>query len=580
MEFADFSEWGLSRLPDRCYSGAQHPILMSDSDHSRSGSWTARILAVFLILVVASALGGALYIKHLADERLRVNDRIEELSRQSSEWIEARRWADAATALDEIDRLRPQMEVVSSGRAAISAGLEEEQRQFVEYWTGEAETALELGRLDDAIQAAHTALEKYPGQPELTALLEKAEATRSEHTRRTLIEVAASAIRDRQWDEAEAKAAELTAAFPESAEAPGLLEEIRAGREKDARDLARARELFAAAQARDTGTFDPEAFEWLQEAIALAPGEAQIAELHAKIGALTRTIRVPEDFDDLQAAIAAARNRDRLVISEGTFKGPLVIDKVLTLEGAGRDKTIVEVEAAEGTAATFGPNSGGTTVSGIAFLHLGFDDSEERFSAILVRGAEVNFNDCRAADAAGHGLAVIEGAHVSANRCLFDHNGWDGVAIRGQASRGEFTECQATGNTGHGFDVWDGATATILRSEARENSGNGILVHTTAGSVAVGENTLRANREYGIVLYAAASGRIHANRSLENLLGGMAVRAAARGLEVVENTLEKNEGPGLFLERGLDASAYATNPATGNPAGQDIVANADFSTGD
>src|SRR5690606_24010076 len=130
------------------------------------------------------------------------------------------------------------------------------------------------------------------------------------------------------------------------------------------------------------------------------------------------------------------------------------------------------------------------------------------------------------------------------------------------------------------FDLWDGGSAAIHQSVARDNSGNGIVVGTTADNVVIGNCDLRANREYGIVVANASSGRVHGNRCRENLLGGMAIRTAAARLIFENNVLEKNLGPGLALERGLDPKVFATNTATGNAGGQNVVANGDFSSGD
>ncbi|MCW1925205.1 right-handed parallel beta-helix repeat-containing protein [Luteolibacter arcticus] len=540
----------------------------------------ARVAAVFLILLVAVAGGGAIYLKHLADQKLRVNERLAFLERLGAMMIEARRWPEATSAYNEIDQIRPGTKTSEIGRRSIEAGMEEEQRQFVGYWSGEATNAFELGRLEDAISAARKVLEKYPNQKEIAELLQKAEQARSTQAREELVTATSAAIQKRRWDEADFKAKQLADSFPGDPEGNALLAEIRAGRDKEAKDRQRARQLFDAAKQRDTGAFDRNAYEWLREAAALAPEDAEIATLYQKIAAYTRTIQVPADYPKLADAIASARDRDRIVVAEGTFTGPLIIDKAISLEGAGRDKTFVEVEASESTAATFGRHSGGTRVSGITFRHRGFEAGNDRFSAVLVRGAEISLSDCRAADAAGHGLAVVEAGRVTATRCLFENNGWDGVAVRGAGSRIELSECEATSNIGHGFDLWDGGSAAIHQSVARDNSGNGIVVGTTADNVVIGNCDLRANREYGIVVAAAGSGRVHANRCRENLLGGMAVRTAAARLIFENNILEKNLGPGLALEKGLLPTAFSTNTATGNAAGQNVVANGDFSSGD
>ncbi|MCW1886310.1 right-handed parallel beta-helix repeat-containing protein [Luteolibacter flavescens] len=542
-------------------------------------SVASRIFSTLVILLVLTTIGGALYAWHLADQKVRTTERLAFLERMGAKMIESRRWPEATAAYDEIDHLRPGTKAAEVGRRSIEAGMVEEQEQFVGYLSGEATSAFDLGHLDVAIEAARKVLEKYPNQKEMAELLQKAEDARTTQAREALVTATSDAIQKRRWDEAEHKANQLASSFPGDPEGNALLAEIRAGRDKETRERQRARELYDAARQRDTGTFDKTAYEWLREATGLSPDDEEIAALYEKIASYTRTIQVPGDYPQLADAIASARDRDRIVVAEGTYTGPLIVDKVITLEGAGRDKTFVEVEASESTAATFSRQSSGTRVSGITFRHRGFEAGEDRFSALLVRGAEVTLTDCRAADSAGHGLAVVEAGQVSATRCLFENNGWDGVAVRGAGSRIEFSECEAVGNIGHGFDLWDGGSAAIHQSIARDNSGNGIVVGTTADNIVIGNCDLRANREYGIVVANAGSGRIHGNRCRENLIGGMAVRVTAARLIFENNVLEKNEGPGLSLERGLDPQAFSSNTATGNSGGQNVLTNGDFAHG-
>lgn len=540
----------------------------------------ARVFSYLLILAVGIGGSGLLWVKMKEDEKFRIQERLTFLERLGGKMIDARQWPEADLAYSEIEQLKPGAESAAIGRRSIEAGMEEERRQFVGYWSGEAIAAFDLGRTDDAANAARKVLEKYPGETEIANLLQKIEQARSTQAREAMVAATTAAIQKRRWDEAENRAKDLAKAFPGDPEGNVLLAEIKAGRDKEARDRTRAQELFSAAKVRDLGQFDRDALEWLREAAALAPEDADIAALYQKMASYTRTVQVPGDFATVAEAVASSRDRDRIVIAEGTWEGPIIIDKAITLEGAGRDKTIIEVAAELSTAATFGRHAGGARVSGITFRHRGFDAGPNRFSALLVRGAEVTLNDCRIADSAGHGLAVVEAGRVVATRCLFENNGWDGVAVRGAGSRIEFTECESTGNFGHGYDIWDGGSAAIHGSIARDNSGNGILIDTTAEDVVLGENELRANREYGIVASAAGSGRIHGNRCHENLLGGMAVRFGATRLAFDNNVLEKNLGPGLALEQGLDSAAFASNQATGNQGGKNTVLDADFSSGE
>jgi parallel beta-helix repeat protein len=536
--------------------------------------------AVFALLVLGGGSAWYLYQQNEERHHLHIMERVAFLEGLGAKMIDSRQWPEADAVYKEIEELAPGSKPAVLGRRSIEAGMEEEQRQFVGYWSGEAIAAFELGRLEDAANAARKVLEKYPNQKEVADLLEKVELARSTQARETLVNAASTAIQKRRWDEAESRAKELSEAFPGDVQAKQLLGEIAAGREKDAKDRLRAKELFAAAKVRDQGRFDRDALEWLREAVALAPGDPEIDALYQKMASYTRTLQVPGDYSSLSEALASARDRDRIVVAEGVWAGPIVVDKAVTLEGAGRDKTILEVEAATSTTATFGRQSSGSRISGITFRHRGFDSGEDRFSALMVRGAEVTMNDCRIADSSGHGLAVVEAGQVAATRCVFENNGWDGVAVRGAGSRIEFTQCESVGNFGHGFDLWEGGAGAIHECVARDNSANGILVETTAENVVVANSDLRANREYGIVVSSAGSGRIHGNQCRENLLGGIAVRFAATRVTIENNSLQKNHGPGLALERGLSEPAYATNRADGNAGGKNTVTNADFSSGE
>ncbi|WP_367871959.1 right-handed parallel beta-helix repeat-containing protein [Luteolibacter sp. Populi] len=541
---------------------------------------SAAPVMVLILLLLAGVGGWYLWNQNAERTHLQVQERLAFLERLGAKMIDARQWPEADAAYQEIERLRPGSKTVLLGRRSIEAGMEEEQRQFVGYWSGEANNAFDLGRLEDAAAAARKVLDKYPGEKQIAELMGKIEQARSMQAREALVSAATAAIQKRRWDEAETKAKEFTSAFPGDAQGNSLLSEIRAGREKDEKDRMRAKELLAAAKVRDLGQFDREALEWLREAVALAPGDPEIDALYQKMASYTRTLQVPGDFKTLAEALESARDRDRIVVAEGTWTGPLIVDKAVTLEGAGKDKTIVEVEAAASTAATFGIHAGGARVSGITFRHRGFDPGANRFSVLLVRGAEVTMSDCRIADSSGHGLAVIDAGHVAATRCVFENNGWDGVAVRGAGSRIEFSKCESTGNFSHGYELLDGGSGAIHDCLGRDNSASGILVDTKAENVVIGRNDLRGNREYGVVVYSAASGRVHDNQCRENLLGGIAVRFAAARVLVENNLLEKNHGPGLALERGLRPESFTTNRTNANAGAKNIATDLDFSSGE
>jgi parallel beta-helix repeat protein len=218
----------------------------------------------------------------------------------------------------------------------------------------------------------------------------------------------------------------------------------------------------------------------------------------------------------------------------------------------------------------FAPEASGTRVTGLGFRHISFAGGNERFSAAVVRGGQVIFENCHFRDASGHGLAVIEGGAGAVTGCRFEGNGWDGAAAYGVESRLEAIECQASDNFEHGFDVWSGGTMLARGCTARGNGRNGYCV-STPGHVLLDKNKAEANREFGIVVAASQGGTISGNSLARNELGGMALHRDARGLEIRGNTAARNEGPGLVLDEGFAAAVLDRNEVRGNRGAKQVL---------
>jgi nitrous oxidase accessory protein NosD len=350
--------------------------------------------------------------------------------------------------------------------------------------------------------------------------------------------------------------------------------------EKAAADRAKAADLLAKAVSKDQGQFDQQALEWLREASALDPANKEISSRLEKMASYTRTLRVPGDFATPAEALAAARDRDRIVLEENTWKGPLVINAAIDLQGAGPGKTIIECSAADGSAVTIGPEAKGARLSGITFRHESFlAVGTDRFSAALVRGGGATFVDCHFSEASGHGLAVIESGEVVANRCRFNDNGWNGAAAIGKGSVLEIRDSESINNFEHGIETWEGASANLVNNRCEGNSRNGIHADNRSAAATIQGNQLIANREFGLVLDSAGSGRVSGNIARGNLLGGLVIRAEAATLPVTGNQSTLNQGPGLVLERGLTATAYSSNTVTKN-ATREILADANLNAAD
>jgi parallel beta-helix repeat protein len=537
---------------------------------------TARFLRFALwCLIVLSVLGfgGWTYLEMEEERSISMNTRIAFLARQGANFIENRRWPEAAEAFDEIEEIDPESERVLIGRRSIEAGMAEEQSQFTAYWKGEAIAAFEASRWDDSEKAAKQVLDKYPDENETRELLSRiAEAKREEESEEAYAAIRAM-IAKREFDAALSAARIL--ADKDGSAAP-LLKEAQSVKEKAAADRLAARDLMAQAAAMDDGEFDPMALELMREALSLAPDDAEVAARYEKMAAYTRTIRIPGDFKTVQEALASARDSDRLVIAEGIWQGPLLIPVALELEGVP-GKTFIQCAADAGSVITFSPGVKGARISGLTLRHLSFDTGAERFSLALVSGAEVGFSDCRFEQGSGHGIAVTGGGDAKVLRCRFTENGWNGIAAVGQGSLLVAEGNTLDGNFQNGIEAWDGASVILSKNICTGNSRNGIHLDCGTASTTITGNTLTGNREFGMVLSAAGGGEATGNMMGKNFLGGIVIKSDASKVAVKENVLTDNEGPGLALGKGLSGDPYTANQVTGNKGGE-ILKDVDLST--
>lgn len=531
-----------------------------------AGRW----VAVLLALVVIGCGGWWLYSRIQEDIELQRQARLVFLERQGSIFVENRRWTDATDVFNEIEALDPGSMIATFGRRSIEAGIEEEQKQFLAYWTGEAQVAVESRRWDDAERALANLTERLPAGEETSKLRERIAEGRRQAARQNALDGARAALAGGDWERVRALADEVLGANSDDPVALALRAEADAGEERQRHDLQRARELLAQARGRDVGVFDAQALEWIREAARLAPADQEIAALYDKLSQYTRTIAVPGDYETIAAAVAAARPRDRIRIGAGTWNESLQIDKAVGLEGAGRDKTVIECAAEEGPVLCWGSTADGGQASRLRLRHRTVAPGPERFSVVLVRGGRVSLSDCEVVDGSGHGVVVIDGGTAALSGCRLAGNGWDGVAVYGEGSRAEIQQCEATGNYEHGIDVWAGGTATVRDSRATGNGRNGIYL-ASPGEVVLLGNQAADNREFGIVIAGSKGGSVRANKAERNRLGGIAIHRGAIDLEVRDNRATRNSGPGLVLDRGFAARLLEQNLSSGNTAPRQVV---------
>lgn len=545
---------------------------------AHDGRWLSYFAWTIVLLTIPIGCGYIYFQSEKAKEEQRIT-RINFLERHGAILVENRRWQEAGNVYSEIELLAPDSPLVRQGRRNIDTGVIEEQNQFIGYWTGQSIAELEAGRLDEAVTAANEVIEKFPEENEAREILQRIAKARIDQARDASIAVAREALARQEWQAAANAAQKTLTSFPADPDASSIFADATASLAKAAADQARALELLEIAIARDNGQFDQIALDSLREAKSLAPLNPKITTYLEKLSSYTRTLRVPGDFATPAEALANARDQDRILLGVAAWKGPLVINSTVELQGAGFADTQIECPAEVGCPITIGPNGRKSRISGITFRHESITLGNDRFSAALVRGGSATFVDCRFIDASGHGLAVIEGGQATVSHCRFANNGWNGAAVIGRGSSLDVRDSEALNNFEHGIESWEGASVTLVNNRSEANSRNGIHIDNRDASAVITGNQLIANREFGLVLDSAGSGKVAENSARANLLGGVVIRSGAAKIPVTGNQVTLNQGPGLALEKNLSAASYAGNSISQNTDPQ-ILTTADLSASD
>jgi parallel beta-helix repeat protein len=240
------------------------------------------------------------------------------------------------------------------------------------------------------------------------------------------------------------------------------------------------------------------------------------------------------DFRSLEEALQQVPPRTLLRLADGVHRlaSPLVIDKPLRLEGAGRDTTHV-VCAAPGFVVRIAGDIR-LEARGITFRHEG----EQPANVMEVRCFLIELHDC-----------AFEGGQADdeRNRAAIAAGKWGdtvghGLVLRGTA-RGLVRGCVAQGNGACGVLLAEQAQPTLERNTCRQNKHRGIAYFGSASGTAR-NNTCEENDYYGIYVGGQAQPTLEQNTCRQNKWSGIAYFGSASGT-ARDNTCEGNEYHGI-----------------------------------
>ena len=535
------------------------------------GWWVLGLLVPGAVLA-----GGGWWWSQSADFKRREQVKLRELADSAGNLAAGHRWSEAREVWRQAAGISGSAEMVASGMRRVDAGQHEEKELRVREGTEDVRRLQAARSWDAALRRAAEVLARDPDAPEIPRMQQQIAREKDRAAAQVRLADARAAFGAKDWARAEAALRDVHRLDPTEPSTAEWDAKVVAARDKEQADREKAHRLFEAAVAQDHGVYDRALLATLHEAAGLAPDDAGIAALLAKVSAYVRILHVPGDFANLADALADVHDKDQIVLGEGVWNGGVSVDKAVILTGAGDGKTVIQCDAEAGSAVTFGAGAKVAKVTGITFRHEAFDADDERFPVAQVRGGEVEFQACRFADASGHGLEVREGGVVRAIRCRFERNGWDGLSAHGKGVRVEAADCDSIGNFEHGWDFWDGAAGSVTGSRAEGNTRNGMLIDALTSTVKIEGNRLRQNREFGMVIQSCGASVVKNNTFQANQLGGIVVRTAAAAAAATGNRGDANGGPGMILEKGLTREGYRDNfpSAAGEP---DLLDGADLS---
>jgi parallel beta-helix repeat protein len=218
--------------------------------------------------------------------------------------------------------------------------------------------------------------------------------------------------------------------------------------------------------------------------------------------------------ESIQKAIykAEAAERGMVCLTEGSWRENLVIEKSLTLRGAGPGKSIISVDHDRPVVLIISDEEIEVTIEGLSITGAGFYGE----CSPTIPGVSVALLYC------SHGLslggkvkATIQGNTISKSR--------DGIYMEGSAK------------------------AIIRENSIRENAGNGIFTEDTAWAIIEGNTILRNQVGIEIRYKGESEITIIENTISENAVQGIFIMSGSAQATIEGNTISRNGDVGILM---------------------------------
>jgi len=214
----------------------------------------------------------------------------------------------------------------------------------------------------------------------------------------------------------------------------------------------------------------------------------------------SKTLSVPGDYPSIQEAIDAIAPGGTITVAPGTYEAELTIWKPLTLQGAGKDKTVIKPLPNHlcRVIVSITSEAKGVTLAGLSVTGSNGD-------GLFIYG-KASLNGMQLSDNDENGIELGGSAQVTISESQISENGNDGIFM-GSFFQRSVSQAQATisssqisGNGEIGILMMGSSQATISDSQISENSYAGIVM-ADSSQAKILKNRIFDNTRYGVALY-------------------------------------------------------------------------------
>ncbi len=224
------------------------------------------------------------------------------------------------------------------------------------------------------------------------------------------------------------------------------------------------------------------------------------------------TINVPDDYERIQWAIGNASVEDTIFVKAGTYYENVVIDKSLTLRGAGSDITIID---------------GGGTKAGVKITA---DSVNINGFTIRNSGDGIHLNKCA-------------GVIVGGNKITSNKN--DGIYVESSINNIISGNTISSNDLG-GLFIEDSTGNTINDNVVASNSHEGVYVYYSSNNT-VNSNTIISHINWPAISLEGSDSNIVSNNTISRNKIGIGLYEGSDSNTIVSNTISESEYVGIEI---------------------------------